>query len=687
MRSMTSWFKGGIFVQDVRSVLWVGTIYFMLLLLTVPLSIIDFYNQLNKGFIYREFDFFSDVQYIIIITVPVVLAIFLFRYLQTKRSVDFVHSMPIKRTTIFHHHMIFGAINLVLPVILTACIAIVLRLTLQLDAYISLNDIFIWSGSIVLFTLFIFVVSVFVGMFTGLSVAHGILTYIFLLFPYGITVLISTNLGVLLYGFNYDYYLNVGIEKLSPLTSWYNRFFGYSNEPVEILTYTEVIGYVIVMAFIYLFSIWIYKKRGSETATQAVTFSILQPVFKYGVTFCTMLVGGVYLWTYQQSFSWTIAGYVIGSIIGYCVAEMTLQKSWRIVPINKGYAVFTATMVLLITVISFDIIGFEEKIPNINEIEKVYFDNGIYSYLKDDEGIKRFEYADSKNIVHVYNLHQQLVKDKEKNKNNDEAVINIHVVYGLTNGKKFVRSYDIPTDGTYENYYKPIYESAEFKKMDYDELFALDAEHIEQLVFSPSHELDKEKTVAEDEKIEEFLTLIREDILSQSYEDMRAGKGNGGNVTIRLGNNSPLFANYGRGLERKTSISIHWDYSYNQIVTWLEQNDYMQYATIHPEEISNMRIIELNNDEIKLVENVFWRDTDNLEEIFEDDSRDVLSISNDEQILESLRSYQDVFSYSERSNHAKYIVYFESVYGDYSFFSSFNDANVPGYINEYFSSN
>ncbi|MFS1515252.1 DUF6449 domain-containing protein [Bacillus sp. SCS-151] len=685
MRSMTSWFKGGIFVQDVRSVLWVGTIYFMLLLLTVPLSIIDFHNELNKGFINQDFDLFSDVQYIIIITVPVVLAIFLFRYLQTKRSVDFIHSMPIKRTTIFHHHMIFGAFNLVLPVILTACIAVVLRSTLQLDAYISLIDIFSWSGSIVLFTLFIFIISVFVGMFTGLSVAHGILTYIFLLFPYGITVLISMNLGVLLYGFNYEYYLNVGIEKLSPLTSWYNRFFGYSNEPVELFTYTEVTGYVIVMAFIYLFSILIYKKRGSETATQAVTFSILQPVFKYGVTFCTMLVGGVYLWTYQQSFSWTFAGYVIGSIIGYCVAEMTLQKTWRIVPINKGYAVFTATMVLLISVINFDIIGFEEKMPNINEIEKVYFDNSIYSYLNEDEDIKRFKYAESKNIINVYNFHQQLIKDNGKN--NNKEVINMHVVYELTNGKKFIRSYDIPIDGMYEVFFKPIYESIEYKKIRENEIFAIDAKHIENIKFSHGDRLGKEKVIDDTEKLEELLELIREDIIDQSYEDMMDGKGHGGRVTIRLGNNSPLFVNRGRGMERETSFHVNWDFSYEKLVSWLEQNDYMQYATLLPAEISTMKVIELKNDDEKLVKDKSWRDTDNIKALFDSPSRKMLKVTNDQQVLDSLRSYQRLYSYSERNIDVKYVVYFQSIYGDYSFIGSFSDANVPDYIAGYFNNN
>ena len=55
-------------------------------------------------------------------------------------------------------------------------------------------------------------------MMTGISAVQGVLTYIFLLFPAGITFLLLMNLNELLFGFPGRYYLNSNIEKLSPLT-------------------------------------------------------------------------------------------------------------------------------------------------------------------------------------------------------------------------------------------------------------------------------------------------------------------------------------------------------------------------------------------------------------------------------------------------------------------------------------
>ena len=82
---------------------------------------------------------------------------------------------------------------------------------------------------------------------------------------------------------------------------------------------------------LYGVSLYLYKKRKTESASEAIAFSKLRTIFKYGVTFCTMLFGGVYFSAVQSnSFIWMIFGYIIGAIIGYYIAEMVLQKTWRV---------------------------------------------------------------------------------------------------------------------------------------------------------------------------------------------------------------------------------------------------------------------------------------------------------------------------------------------------------------------
>ena len=89
---------------------------------------------------------------------------------------------------------------------------------LDLSSYFQLKNIFAWAGTTIIINLLLFMAGVFVAMITGISVVQGVLTYIFLLFPVGMFLLLFLNLNQLLFGFPGDYYLNRNLEELSPLT-------------------------------------------------------------------------------------------------------------------------------------------------------------------------------------------------------------------------------------------------------------------------------------------------------------------------------------------------------------------------------------------------------------------------------------------------------------------------------------
>ena len=131
-------------------------------------------------------------------------------------------------------------------------------------------------------------------MMTGISVVQGVLTYVFLLFPAGIILLLFSNLSLLLFGFPGDYYLTSNLEQLSPLT--YISLIDERN-----IKGIELIIYLAVTILLYLLALYFYKKRKTERASEAIAFSKLRSIFKYGVTFCFMLFGGVYFSAVQSS--------------------------------------------------------------------------------------------------------------------------------------------------------------------------------------------------------------------------------------------------------------------------------------------------------------------------------------------------------------------------------------------------
>ena len=108
-------------LQVGRSVGWISVIYFLGLLFAVPIRIIMTYTDQN----FRDltaveslFRFDFGLQLILYVSVPVLLAVFLYRFLHVKQAADLMHSMPIKREKIYHFYTLTGLVYLIIPVVL-----------------------------------------------------------------------------------------------------------------------------------------------------------------------------------------------------------------------------------------------------------------------------------------------------------------------------------------------------------------------------------------------------------------------------------------------------------------------------------------------------------------------------------------------------------------------------------------
>ena len=142
-----------------------------------------------------------------------------------------------------------------------------------------------------------------------------------------------------------------------------------------------MIIYLVLTILLYLLSLYLYKKRKTESASEAIAFSKLRSIFKYGITFCTMLFGGVYFSAVQSnSFVWMIFGYVIGAVIGYYFAEIVLQKTWRVFLHFKGILIYG--VIATVCIIGTQTLGFyENKVPEQDEVKNVLLADTHYVYM------------------------------------------------------------------------------------------------------------------------------------------------------------------------------------------------------------------------------------------------------------------------------------------------------------------
>lgn len=313
-------FNRGIFKHNMHQVGWVALAYFLCLLFTLPIQILFEYSNATptSPFLPRASLFFYShgLIYFLTFILPLLLGIFLFRYMQVKLSSDFIHGLPIRREQLFIQQMLTGTILVIVPFFLNAAILWLIGFFIPAPELLSLSSVGEWLGLMILMNLFVFYVTVFVGMFTGISVLQAVLTYILFVFPTGIIVLLLENISYTLYGFTAGFYIH---ENSIPFTVLINHLY----EPTKP---SVIITYIVLTMLAFVSSYFLYKLRHAEAATLAISISPLKPIFKYGITFCFMLLGGLYYGSVNSDWGWIIFGYVISALFGYFIAEMIIQK-------------------------------------------------------------------------------------------------------------------------------------------------------------------------------------------------------------------------------------------------------------------------------------------------------------------------------------------------------------------------
>ncbi len=576
MQSKISLVNREIWKTITRSVGWVSIVYFLVLFFAIPLEILMTSSEEQRKFIDIDnlFQYHFELQIILIIAIPVIMSVFLFRFLQVKQYSDLIHSLPVKREIIFHQYATAGLILLACPVLLIAIFVLILYQPFYLNEFYAIGEIFKWLGITIMYNTLIYMAGVFVGMVTGLSAAQGALTYIFLLLPVGLINLLAFNLPFYLYGYPNQYYLASKFEKFSPLIS-------ITQMNVRIPFAYEIMIYLILIVSLYWLSLRVYKKRRMEAVSQALVFPITKPIFKYGATFCTMLLGGTYFGEMGNGTGWLIAGYAFGAMLGLVIAEMVLQKSWRVTFYVKGLIRYAAAIGLLFILFQFDFTRYEKNIPAAHEIDRVHISESYYLYsdVDNDEPLFLYEYE---NIDLVRRLHKEIVE----NKNDDHSQPNekdvAFIVYELKNGEKLVRNYKIDIT-KYSPFYKFIYESDEYKKAT-NEIYQVIAEETTKITITPSGPVNKRATITDPIDLQEAIEILTEEVDSASFENSRVHTEPYAYIKIFYSDSKKAY--------------MHWDPSYTKFEKWLQEKSLLNAARITGDDISYALAIKAEDIDI-----------------------------------------------------------------------------------------
>ncbi|WP_175638091.1 ABC transporter permease subunit [Metabacillus schmidteae] len=586
MKSKKSFFKRAVIKQDFRQHGWISIVYFLGLVFTVPLGLLQLASQ--EFIIFADYDTYlkinTEIQVFLYFSIPVAAALLLFRYIQSESSVDMIHSLPIRRETLYVSHIISGLLLLIVPIILTAIITFFV--TNSIDGFagiLTISDLLTWTGLSILLTCMMFAFPVAVGFITGMTTAQAILTYVFLFLPLGMVALVSYNLSYLLFGFT-PIFIEDKLMYLSPFVRFIENW--GESDPYTML---ELIIYIGITILSLVLGLIFYRYRQLERATEVLAFSFMKPIFKYGVTFCAMILGGSYFSASGSlNWSWIIFGYITGALIGYTAAEMILQKTWRILNLRffTGIAIYSVVFIAILFSIKTDLFNYETKLPRMDQIEKVYFGESYHLQELTNNNVN--PYSDSKLYIQdIRNLHEEIIQQRDFVEEQKDAQIQKHsavFVYQLNNGKELKREYLIPVDALQEKL-KPVLEAKDYKVNlpEFSQIQREDVINIQIVPYGPSHQYNP-VTITDEKEISDFRKAIEADILSQSLEDIVGTTAPWAYIEIGYKQDNSDTPHMYEG------YSVNWKKSFTSTTKWLEDHGYLENTRIDETDITNAEV-------------------------------------------------------------------------------------------------
>lgn len=453
--------------------LWVS--YTIILLFLLPLHLAVHYMGAEAGPGFGEgINYFSQIyvlrtagesSILLVAFFAIFAAMAVFSYLYQGRSVDMLHSLPVRRTGLFFTNYLSGLSFLVLPA------GLVYLITLMLEAARGCLDagrLTVWLACMVLYPLFFYSFAVFCAMFTGhilaLPVFYGILNGL----AAGVHTLINWVLEEFVFGF-------VVIDSAWEVVMWLTPLGKLIDEVgihrewddavdqlirVDLVGFGTILVYAVVGLVLTGLALAIYHRRHLELAGDVVAVHWVQPIFKYGVAACVALAGGslLYSWFGRTSSGWMLLAYMLlCGVIGYYGAQMLLKKSFRVFRQGswKGCVVLLLCLTAGAAALELDLSGFERRVPQVDQVEQVRIQDGSAAPY-DSGAASVLSSADPEFIALVTQLHQAVIADYRDGaasriaydsdlETGENAVGNayLQLTYTLKNGSTVKRNYSM----------------------------------------------------------------------------------------------------------------------------------------------------------------------------------------------------------------------------------------------------
>ena len=383
-------------------------------------------------------------------------------YLMSGRTVGLMHALPVTRTQAFYSHVLsaLGA--------LTAGNVLIFLLTALCSAgfsYVDWAALGAWLLLTELMALFFFALGSLCAMVTGwllaVPVLYGAMNVVALL----LYAVISTMTQMFYFGYSSSD-IPEFITWLTPVGRIWDAVANGGAQPIEV-QFREPIGtqsyhrfqlpasafstciiYAAVGIALLALVWWLYKKRPSETAGDAMSFRWLQPIARWSIGLCGGLGLGLFL-NYVilgSSFAGLLICQLVMGVICFFAAQMLLKKKFRI--FTRRWWVETLALVLTLLAVTLcirlDITGYQHRVPDAEDVTSVRFSASYADFTTDDPAAVESVISLHRAILEQYDeTGERLEKRTYLDTEGGPITRYVRVDYQLRNGTSLRREWSV----------------------------------------------------------------------------------------------------------------------------------------------------------------------------------------------------------------------------------------------------
>lgn len=532
-----------------------GVGFFFTLPLITLMLIQNEYNRLSG--VLSEYEIKKDIEEIArnllssrydgvkigMVIMAVLSGIMLFRYLHSRKQVDFYHSLPISRSKLFAQLYVTGFMSVIPAYIIMYVIAIIISLAMGASSVITAGMIFEAIISNILFFLLFYSITILATVLTGNSFIAVCLTALFnAISPITLMML----MGLCNYSFK-TYAGNDTLENLAkntfPLYVYFKDSFLFGGRHTNVIPTKTLIFVAIAVVIITVLSLMLFKIRKSERAGSALAFYKTKAPLK---CYLTLMAGYCMLFIFESLAGtvWGYIGIVLGVIISHAIIESLYNFDVRCIFKNvRTMAILVVVSIVFLVGMQKDIIGYDTKIPNEQDISGVYistlypignidYHNSIRNKtpLTSAENIANtlkiaqmgIDSLDSKDIDTYYTT----ITSSQYADLNRKIYTSFDITYKLKNGNSMSRNYSVLLSDDFINALNNIILSKDYMEKSAESVFDIKLDDIKSTqldVYTQSGtQSDVSASIRDIAHATEILNTLKEESLTLTKEQAQS---------------------------------------------------------------------------------------------------------------------------------------------------------------------